>query len=149
MYSVLTALGMSTFNALLTVALFPLLGTGISLFRTRHLDAIGALSLAFIVVGLVTSLISGDARFLLLKESLITGSFGVACLLKRPCRDRSCSVSGRSFSSGGDPARARRFDELWQQYPRFRRIQRVLTHRLGSWATSAKRSPASSCSRCC
>jgi intracellular septation protein A len=124
-YQILTSRGLTSFNALVLVALFPIVGIAISLLRTHRVDAVGILSLAFITVGLVTSLLSGDERFLLLKESLITGAFGLVCLgsllLPRPLM----FYFGRSFSAG-DPAAVQRYDSLWA-YPRFRHIQRTLT----------------------
>ena len=126
LYAVLTSRGMPSFNALVLVALFPLLGIGWGFFRTRRLDALGIVTLTFIAIGLATSLISGDERFLLLKSSMLTGLFGLVCLgsllLPRPIM----FYFGRSFSTGGDPAAVQRYDALWQ-YPRFRAIQRTLT----------------------
>ena len=125
-YALLTSRGVSNFNALVLVALFPLLGIGVGLARTGALDAIGAVSLAFITVGLVTSLVSGDSRFLLLKESLITGLFGLVCLASLLLPRPLMFYFGRSFSSGGNREAARRFDALWQ-HERFRHMMRVMT----------------------
>ena len=126
LYYVLTANGMPSFNALVVVAVFPVLGIVYGLVRTHHIDAVGALVLAFIVAGLVTSLISGDERFLLLKESLITSLFGVVCLVSLLFPRPVMFYFGRSFSAAGDAEAGKRYDALWQ-YPRFRRTNRVLT----------------------
>lgn len=126
LYYVLTSRGVSSFNALVTIALFPLVGIAVGFVRTRTISAVGVLVLAFIVVGLVTSLISGDERFLLLKESMITGLFGAVCLLTLLLPRPLMFYFGRSFSASGSAEAARRFDSLWQ-YPQFRRINRVLT----------------------
>lgn len=80
----------------------------------------------------MTSLISGDERFLLLKESLITGLLGLVCLASLLLPPRPLMFYfGRSFSGGGDAEAARRYDALWQ-YPTFRAIQRRLTIVWGS-----------------
>ena len=50
---------------------------------------IGLVSLAFIVAGVATSLISGDPRFILIKESLLTAFFGGAA--ESELRDRAAA----------------------------------------------------------
>jgi hypothetical protein len=99
-----TSTGIPSFNALLLVTLLPLLGISIGLIRSHHVDAIGVVSLAFIVVGVATSFTSGDERFLLVKESLITGAFGLICfvslLLPRP----SLFFLARSAVAGENPS---------------------------------------------
>jgi hypothetical protein len=126
LYYVLTSRGVASFNALVTVALFPLIGICIGLVRRHSVDAIGALVLAFIVAGLATSLISGDERFLLVKESLITGLFGSVCLVSLVLPRPLMFYFGRSFSAAGNPEAGKRYDALWQN-PDFRTTNRVLT----------------------
>jgi hypothetical protein len=125
-YQILTGNGMPTSQALTASAVFPVLGIGWSIARTRRADTIGLVSLAFILVGVATSAISGDTRFILIKESMLTGVFGIICLaslwLPRPLM----FYFGRQFTSAGDPARAAAFDSLWQ-YPHFRTINRNMT----------------------
>lgn len=54
----------------------------LAVWRRRRLDPFAALSLSLtaIVAGLVTALVFGDGRVLLVKESLITGTLGVVFL---------------------------------------------------------------------
>ncbi|MBV9354294.1 MAG: hypothetical protein JO023_02080 [Chloroflexi bacterium] len=126
LYVVLTSRDVPSFNALVIVALFPLLGLGLGLLRTHRLDPLGLITLAFIVVGLVTGLISGDQRFLLLRSSLTTGAFGLICLGSLLLPKPIMFYIGRAFVAGGDASHAHRYDELWQNPP-FRTIQRTLT----------------------
>jgi hypothetical protein len=126
-YQVLTNLGVSSMTALASSAIFPVLGTGWSFARTRRPDIIGVVSLTFILVGVATSVVSGDPRFVLVKDSLMTGLFGLLCLgslvlVPRPL----LFYFGRQFSSGGDPARAAAFESMWQ-YPHFRAVMQVMT----------------------
>jgi hypothetical protein len=126
-YQVLTNLGVSSVTALASSGVFPALGTGWSFARTRRPDIIGVVSLTFIVVGVATSLVSGDPRFVLVKDSLMTGGFGLLflgslVLVPRPLM----FYFGRQFSSAGDPARAAAFESMWQ-YPYFRAVIRVMT----------------------
>ena len=125
-YQIVTALGYSTFAALIAAAVAPAAGTVAGLVKNRRADVVGIVSLVFIAISMVTSLISGNLRFLLIKESFITGSFGLACfaslLLPRP----AMFYVGRQFSSGGDPKIAARFDALWE-YQSFRFATRLIT----------------------
>jgi hypothetical protein len=125
-YQVLTGNGVTATTALTISAVFPVIGTAWGFARSRQADIIGLVSLAFIVVGVATSVISGDPRFILIKESLLTGVFGLVCLgsllLPRPLM----FYFGRQFSSAGDPARAAAFEGLWQ-YPQFRAVNRNMT----------------------
>jgi intracellular septation protein A len=99
-YQLLTGQGLDCFRALLATSVFPLVGVTWGWARTRQLDGIAVISLVFIALGLATSLISGDARFYLVKESFLTGLFGLVCLgsllLPRPLM----FYFGRQFASG-------------------------------------------------
>lgn len=126
-YRVLTGAGMESTQALTWSAVFPVIGIALGFARARRLDMIGVISLAFIVVGIATSLISGDPRFILIKESLMTAAFGLVCLLSLVFLPRPLMFYfGRQFSSGGDPARAAAFEAMWQ-YEQFRTVNRNMT----------------------
>jgi len=126
-YQVLTSLGVSSVPALASSAVFPVLGIGWSFARTRRPDIIGVVSLTFILVGVAASLLSGDPRFVLVKDSLMTGLFGLLCLGSLVVVPRPLMFYfGRQFSSAGDPARAAAFESMWQ-YPRFRAAIRLMT----------------------
>ena len=125
-YQILTGAGMSTTQALTISAVFPLIGTGAALARTRRADVIGLVSLVFIVAGLAASIISGNPRFLLVKESLLTGVFGLVFLGSLLAPRPLIFYFGRQFTGAGDPARAAAFDAMWQ-YPRFRAANRTMS----------------------
>ena len=126
LYQYLTAHQVSTVNALSATAVFPVLGIVLGWLRTRQLDIIGVIVLIFLVLGLLTSLISGSPLFFLIKESVLTALFGSvflgSLLLPRPLM----FYLGRQFYSSGDPNRAARFEERWQ-YPSFRFTQQLMT----------------------
>ena len=122
-YQVLTGTGV---EALQTAAVFPIVGVARGYVRTRRADIIGVVSLVFIVVGVVASLISGDPRFVLIKESLLTGVFGLVCLASLLLPRPLMFYFGRQFMTGGDPLRAAEFESKWQ-YPHFRTANRVIT----------------------
>ncbi|MGH2516367.1 MAG: VC0807 family protein [Ktedonobacterales bacterium] len=123
----------SVVAALSATAIFPIIGIAFSLVRTRHLDALGAISLVFIVIGLLTNLIFQDPKVFLIKESFITGALGLACLLSLVVTPRPAMFYlGRYFASGGDRERMLAFNNLWQ-YPSFRTTQRIIT---GVWGVT-------------
>ena len=124
-YYVLRAAGMSTVTALVLSGVFPALGVAISAIQHRHLDIVGALVLAGIVVGAVLGLVTHNARLVLLEGSVPTVIFGLGCLgslwTSRPL------MYGMSLEFiGRDTARGREMTSLWQ-YDGFRRIFRVIT----------------------
>jgi hypothetical protein len=125
-YQVLTGNGVDPVQALQVAAIFPIVGVARGYIRTRRADIIGVVSLVFIVLGVAASVISGDPRFILIKESLLTGAFGLVCLASLLMPRPLMFYFGRQFTSGGDPTRAAAFEAMWQ-YPRFRTINRTIT----------------------
>jgi hypothetical protein len=125
-YTVLTWQGVAEVPALIVAGVFPALGVVWSLARTRRADVIGLISLAFIIVGVATSFLTGNPQFILIKESILTGVFGLICLLSLLAPKPLMFYFGRQFASGGDPVRAAAFEDLWQ-YPQFRAVQRTIT----------------------
>ena len=114
--------------ALIVASIFPTLKSVQGLLRRRELDPISVLILAGLVFGLGALLVGGSAKLLLIRESLFTGVFGLACLVSLLFRSRRPVMFyfGRFFAAGSDPVRRTRFDQLWQ-YPSFRRVQRIMT----------------------
>lgn len=126
LYQFLTGRGVATVPALCAGAIFPVASIGVEWVRTRRLAFISTVSFAFIAISVATSLISGDARFTLLKESAFTGLTGLLFLgslfTKRPIM----FVAGRQFTTQGDPERMAEWDSYWQ-FAGFRRTMRIMT----------------------
>ncbi|PZS09504.1 MAG: hypothetical protein DLM70_01570 [Chloroflexi bacterium] len=116
----------STVVALSAVAVFPLAAILYGWARTRRADALSLIVLFFIVVGIASSVVTGDARFLLVKESLLTGVFGLVFLASLLRGRPLAFYFGRQFATQGEKARMAYWDSLWQ-YPGFRYSQRVIT----------------------
>ena len=114
--------------ALLVASIFPTLKSLIGVLRRRQLDPVSVLILAGLLFGLAALLVGGGAKLLLVRESLFTGAFGLACLVSLLFRSRRPVMFyfGRFFAAGPDPVRRAHFDQLWQ-YPSFRRVQRIMT----------------------
>lgn len=125
-YTLLTGYGVADALALALSGVWPLLELGISFARTRHADEFSIMVLAFLVVGVAASLAFDDARLLLVKDSAVTGLFGLALLGSLLAPRPLMFYFGRKFATGGDPARVEWWNGLWQ-YAGFRRSQRILT----------------------
>ena len=121
-YQVATSLGASDLPALAWGAVFPLIGIALGFARTRRLDAISAVSLASIVVGLAGGLLLHSAEFLLVKDSLVTGTIGLVFLGSLLAERPLIFTIGRSQA----PGRADVFDRRWAE-PAFRRSLRRMT----------------------
>jgi len=124
--NVLLSRGVQPVYALVAGAIFPLLDATVGIARSRQANLLSVLSLAFIMVGAVSSLLSGDARFTLAKNSFFTGVFGLMFLstlvIDKPIMFRM----GRQFATGAVPEKVAYWDSLWQ-YATFRRSQYVMT----------------------
>ncbi len=125
-YSILTGQGWSQVAALSASAVFPLVATLVSIARTRSLDGLALISLILIVVGLLGSLVSGSPRFLLVKESVLSGVFGLAVAVSLALPRPLAFFFGRQFATGGDPVRVQTWNSYWV-YPQFRRVQYTIT----------------------
>lgn len=79
-YQVLTQRGVSATDALLVGAAFPLTTLLAKALRSRRLDLIGSMSLAALAVGVLATLLFQDPHILLVKDSLVTATFGLVCL---------------------------------------------------------------------
>jgi hypothetical protein len=113
-------------EALAIAAVFPFAEALLGLVRTRRADPIAILSLVAIVIGLVTSALTGNAAFAVAKESLFTTVFGLlflgSLMTSRPLIFRL----GRQYSTGNDPAEIAAWDARWER-PLFRRTIRIIT----------------------
>jgi intracellular septation protein A len=126
LYQSLTRSGVAAVPALSAGAIFPIVSTMVGWLRTRRADVIGLISLFFIVIGVLTSLLSGDVQFTLLKESFLTGLNGLVFLgslfMARPLM----FYMARQVSTGGDPEAVANWNAKWQ-YPMFRHAMRTMT----------------------
>src|SRR5215469_1002333 len=116
----------SEFTALVVAALFPIGKSGFELIYRRQLDPISILVLLGIGADSVALLFGGSPRLLLVRESLITGVFGLACFLSLLLPRPMMFYFARYFIAGTDPARTTRFNAAWQ-FPEVRFCHRLIT----------------------
>jgi intracellular septation protein A len=122
-YYGLRALGASPYVALLGGTVTAGLRIAYVWLRTRRFDGFAAFMLAEFGVGLGFALLTGDARFLVAKESFSTAIAGVIFL--------ATCVYGRPMiwhaAARFQPAARAELDRLWRGSPGFRRTFRMLT----------------------
>jgi hypothetical protein len=82
--------------------------------------------LGFLLLSVLTSLLFDNPRLLLLKESALTGLFGLILLGSLLAPRPLMFYFGRRFAAQGIPEKITWWNGLWQ-YAGFRRTQRVLT----------------------
>ncbi|HEU0317970.1 MAG TPA: VC0807 family protein, partial [Solirubrobacteraceae bacterium] len=126
-YVVLRGRGASTVDALAAGAVFPAAFIAVNFARRRRLDGFGLAILATIAAGVGLSLISGNPRFALVKESVVTGAFGLAMLGSLLGRRPLMFYFGRRFATDGSPAGHAAWASYWDRSPTFRRSNRVMT----------------------
>lgn len=114
--------------ALVLASVFPLLKSLYELLQKRRLDPISVAILLGLMVGLGALFVGGSPKLILLRESLFTGSFGLACLASLLFRARRPLMFffARYSAAGSDPALCAWYDRLWEQAG-FRRMQRIIT----------------------
>ena len=116
----------SEFTALIVASLFPLGKSAFDLLRRHQLDPIAIVVLLGLVADGIAMLFGGSPRLLLIRESMFTGAFGLACffslLLPRPMM----FYFSRYFIAGSDPERQARFNVSWQ-LPEVRYCHRLIT----------------------
>ncbi|MFI9453650.1 VC0807 family protein [Amycolatopsis sp. NPDC052450] len=86
--------------------------------RDRSFDGFAALLAGVLGVGLVLSLVSGDAKFLLLKESFATATAAIVLLVSCFSRTPMVLVAVRA---GSNAAKRAEIDRLTAEVPAFRR----------------------------
>ncbi|HKF20280.1 MAG TPA: VC0807 family protein [Candidatus Angelobacter sp.] len=116
----------SEFAALVVAAMFPLGKSAYGLVRGRQLDPISILVLLGIVTDAIAMLFGGSPRLLLVRESMFTGAFGVACLVSLLLPRPMMFYFSRYFIAGTDPVRQARFNASWQ-FPDVRFCHRLIT----------------------
>ncbi|WMX48226.1 VC0807 family protein [Streptomyces roseicoloratus] len=126
-YGALTDRGWSEFGALLVSGAWPVLDTVIHLIWHRKVDELAIVTLFFLVLTAVVSLV-GDhsARTLLVKDSAVTGLFGVLCMVTLFAPRPLMFYFSRRFATDGTPESHAWWNGLWQ-IEGFRAVMRRMT----------------------
>ncbi|MFJ6482066.1 MULTISPECIES: VC0807 family protein [unclassified Streptomyces] len=127
-YNILTKdHGWSEFSALLLSSAWPVLESVISLAWRRKLDEFAVITMVFLVITAVVSLVGAhSARALLVKDSGVTGLFGLLCLGTLLAPRPLMFYFGRKFATDGTPESTAWWNGLWQ-YEGFRTTMNRMT----------------------
>lgn len=126
--------GAGDFAGYLVASIGPIVGGLAGLARTRKIDGVAVIILVNLLISAGVTLIgSRDPRILLLKDSAVTGLFGLAILITslaifpKPLM----FFFGMKFGTDGTKEGTRQWYGLWDRYPHFRRGQRFLNNLWG------------------
>lgn len=126
-YFVLHALGYSDFAGLLAGTVLSALMVIGQAIRSRRLELMSAIILGGFVFGLVASLISGDPRMMIAKDSAATALIGLAFLISAMIGKPLTYLVARKAVGAGGPARVAELETAYRTDPAKRRAFTVLT----------------------
>jgi hypothetical protein len=100
--------------ALAIVLVFPVVEIIVERLRRGRFDPIGIIALIGITLGLIGAIVfNGDATLLKVRESLLTGVFGIVCLVSLAAPRPAMFYMGRLFATGGDAEQIAEFNAIW------------------------------------
>ncbi|WP_433759379.1 VC0807 family protein [Nocardia sp. CA-135398] len=120
-YFLLTGLGYSDFTGLFAGTLFAGAVLLIETIRSRRLEPFAAIMLGVFAFGLVGSLISGDPRMMIVKDSAATAIIGIAFLISTAVGKPLTYLSARKALAAAGPAALAEFETSYQTNPAKRR----------------------------
>ncbi|MFF7412253.1 VC0807 family protein [Streptomyces lydicus] len=116
--------GLGTVAALGWSSVVPALRTVWGLVRSRAVNGLALLMLVVNVVGLATSVVAGDARLMMAKDSAVSSTVGIAILLSLRSRRPLMTAGLKPWVTKGSPAGNAAWDRLLAGSERFRRAER-------------------------
>ncbi|MEU8759233.1 VC0807 family protein [Streptomyces sp. NPDC048659] len=126
-FGALTDRGWSDFSALLLSGVWPVVDTVVHLVWHRKTDEFAVVTVFFLVLTAVVSLVgTHSARALLVKDSFVTGLFGALCLATLLAPKPLMFYFGRRFSTDGTAESHAWWNGLWQ-FEGFRAVMRRMT----------------------
>ena len=122
LFYALRAGGVDQLTALLISGAPPALRVAVTFARRRRLDAIGALVAVAVVLSVVSSLIEGDPRTLLVRNAVLGFPFALWMFASLNARRPLTYESAKALL----PRKDRAFERVWAAEPSFRRVWRRL-----------------------
>ncbi|WP_306336086.1 VC0807 family protein [Streptomyces sp. KL118A] len=119
--------GMGTMAALAWSSVVPAARTVWGLVKERRVNGLAALILTANVVGLLLSLVSGDPRLMLAKDSGITGTIGLAVLVSVAAGRPLMTAALKPWVTKGNAARIASWERLSAARGRFPRLERTFS----------------------
>ncbi|GAA3088391.1 VC0807 family protein [Streptomyces rectiviolaceus] len=119
--------GMGTMAALAWSSVVPAGRTLWSVLKERRVNGFAALVLAANLVGLLLSLLAGDPRLMLAKDSGITATIGIAVLVSVAAGRPLMTVGLKPWVTKGNPLRTGVWERLIAERGRFARMERMFS----------------------
>ena len=121
-YFALVAVGLVPGWALTSSAAVSVISLAVRWWRSREVSTLGILVLVQFGLGVVVAVLTGNPRFVLAKDYLITFLIAIAALATLRLRRPFIARIRRDLSPDRD-----QFDAEWEDNPRFRAVHRELT----------------------
>ena len=119
--------GLGTMAALAWSSVVPAGRTLWSVVKERRVNGLAALILTANVVGVLLSLVAGDPRLMLAKDSGITATIGIAVLVSVFMGRPLMTVALKPWVTKGNPARGAVWERLMVERGRFARMERLFS----------------------
>lgn len=126
-YLLKNGFGMSTMAALGWSSVVPAVRTVWSVVKERKANALAGLILFVNVVGLALSLVAGDPRLMLAKDSGVSSAIGIGILVSVKLGKPMMTAGMKPFLIKGDAAKSAAWDRLIVGSPRFRKAERTFS----------------------
>ncbi|WP_427921797.1 VC0807 family protein [Streptomyces sp. cg40] len=123
-YLLKSGFGMGTVAALGWSSVVPAVRTVWGVVAERKVNAFAALILFVNVVGLSLSLVAGDPRLMLAKDSGVSSAIGIGVLVSVAMGRPMMTAGMKPWLVKGDPEREAVFERLLSGSPAFRRAER-------------------------
>ncbi|OLT13728.1 hypothetical protein BJF78_21395 [Pseudonocardia sp. CNS-139] len=120
-YYALHLLGVDDWTALLVATLLAGARIAWTMLRDRAFNPFATVMLVVFGLGLLLAFVSGDARFVLLKDSILTGGIGLVFLVTTAAGRPLTLAAAKTFQPGG----AAHLDEVYRTNPGARRAFRL------------------------
>ncbi|MFF9407161.1 VC0807 family protein [Streptomyces anandii] len=126
-YLLKNGFGMSTLAALGWSSVVPALRTAWGAVKERTVNGLAALILFVNVVGLLLSLVSGDPRLMLAKDSGVSSAIGIGILVSVALGRPMMTAAMKPWVVKGDAGREAAWARLASGSARFRRAEKVFS----------------------
>lgn len=119
-------------GALYASAIPPTAWSIVEFIRLRRIDVLSLFVLAGIVLSILAMILGGGSRALLIRESFVSGLFGVAFLLSLALRRPLIFYLARATVARQAEDGIARLEQAWAERPALRRSLRMMT---AAWGT--------------
>jgi hypothetical protein len=126
-YLLRDAFGVSLWLSLALSSIGPAVRAITRLVAERTVNVLAALMLAVNLAGIAVSFLTGDARAMIAKDSIVSSVIAFAVLGSVALRRPLMSAGLKPFTTKGEPLRTAAWDRLSAASPRFRRLEMLFS----------------------